>query len=336
MGTSKTVSVTGLTLLGPDKGNYMLTKPILSGAIGVIDPATLAVSLTGTVQKVYDGTTAATLSATNYQLTGVLSGDSVTLTGPTTGVYGNKDVGTSKVVSVTGLTLLGSDANNYVLTASNLSGAVGAIAPATVTASLTGTVQKIYDGTTAAALNLSNYNLTGVIPGDSVALNNPAVGVYENRTVAAGKTVTVGGLALVGADAGNYVLTSSQVSGLVGIIAINHVVDLLGNSFTSNGVLKSSLVSLGLTLPAGGGATGPSDATSDTAALDDEYTQSDATAFKVGKSLSGTPGTAQSSTSVLIDGLLRQFSPLPGAALPHGVPPYGQIYSSWGNEAFWQ
>ena len=112
-----------------------------------IDPATVAASLTGTVQKVYDGTTAATLSATNYQLTGVLSGDSVALTGPANGVYDSKDVGTSKIVSVTGLTLLGPDAGNYVLTAPNLSGAVGVIDPAAVTASLTGTVHKVYDGT---------------------------------------------------------------------------------------------------------------------------------------------------------------------------------------------
>jgi hypothetical protein len=41
-------------------------------------------------------------------------------------------------------------------------------------------------------------------------------------------------------------------------------------------------------------------------------------------------------TFVVIEGLLRQYSPPPGGATPHGVPPFGQIYSSWGNEAFWQ
>ncbi len=38
-----------------------------------IDPAALTASLTGTVQKVYDGTTTATLTADNYQFTGPCS-----------------------------------------------------------------------------------------------------------------------------------------------------------------------------------------------------------------------------------------------------------------------
>jgi hypothetical protein len=42
-----------------------------------IDPATLTASLTGTVEKTYDGTTAATLTAANYQLSGIVAGDSV-------------------------------------------------------------------------------------------------------------------------------------------------------------------------------------------------------------------------------------------------------------------
>jgi len=41
-------------------------------------------------------------------------------------------------------------------------------------------------------------------------------------------------------------------------------------------------------------------------------------------------------TNVLIQGLLRQFNPPPGAARARAVPPVDQIYSSWGNEAFWQ
>ena len=42
--------------------------------------------------------------------------------------------------------------------------------------------------------------------------------------------------------------------------------------------------------------------------------------------------TSANSTSV-IDGLLVR---VPAGGTPHGIPPYGQVYSSWGNEAFWQ
>jgi filamentous hemagglutinin family protein len=330
VGISKLVSVSGLALAGPDRGNYVLASSNLSGAIGVIDPATLTASLTGPVRKIYDGTSSATLTAGNYQLIGVLSGDSVTLSGPASGAYNSKDVGTSKLVSASGLALAGPDGGNYVLASSNLSGAIGMIDPAAVTVLLTGTVQKVFDGTTAAALDDSNYALSGVISGDSVALSNSSAGSYDTKYVGTGKTVSVSGLALSGSDGGNYVLVTSGVSGAIGIITPNLAANVLGNSYTSNGVL----ISQGFAPPpAGGSAQGASDATSDTGGSDGDSVQSDMTAFAVGKSLSGS---SQSSSSTLIDGLLRQFSPPPGSALPHGVPPYGQVYSSWGNEAFWQ
>jgi len=189
-------------------------------------------------------------------------------------------------------------------------------------------VQKTFDGTTAATLNASNYNLTGLVSGDSATLNNPVAGLYDSKTAGTGKTVTAGGLALLGADSGNYILTSSTISGVVGIIT-SAPIDLLGNSFTSNGVSTFS----GPAPPRGAGsapAQGASDATSATGA-DGDSAQSDSAAFSLGNSLGG----AQSSSAVLLDGLLRQVTPSPGGPT-RGVPPYGQIFSSWGNEAFWQ
>jgi hypothetical protein len=60
--------------------------------------------------------------------------------------------GIGKNVSVTGLTLGGSSAGNYVLASASINGAVGEIDPRTLTASLTGLVSKAYDGTTLATL----------------------------------------------------------------------------------------------------------------------------------------------------------------------------------------
>ena len=145
-----------------------------------------------------------------------------------------------------------------------------------------------------------------------------------------GKTVTVTGLTLLGTDSGNYILTSSAISGVVGIITVAPI-NVLGNSFTSNGV---STAFAGQSPPPATGnapAQGPSDATSDTGA-DGGPAQSDSAAFSLGQSLTGN---AQSSSAVLLDGLLRQVTPSPGGP-NRGVPPYGQIFSSWGNEAFWQ
>jgi filamentous hemagglutinin family protein len=63
--------------------------------------------LTGSVSKVYDATTSAVLAANNYTYTGTIDGDVATITTPVSGSYDNKNVGTNKNVSVTGINLTG-------------------------------------------------------------------------------------------------------------------------------------------------------------------------------------------------------------------------------------
>jgi autotransporter-associated beta strand protein len=92
------------------------------------------------------------------------------------------------------------------------------ITPATITASLAGTVTKTYDGTAAATLSTGNYLLSGRIGGDDVSLNDPSSGTYDTKGVGSAKTVSVLDLSLLGQDAGNYVLASSSASGPVGVI----------------------------------------------------------------------------------------------------------------------
>ncbi|MGD0206552.1 MAG: YDG domain-containing protein [Verrucomicrobiota bacterium] len=98
-----------------------------------VNKATLTAGLTGTVSKPYDGTTTATLAAGNYTLSGVVSGDTVTLNNPTSGTYDTRNQGTGKTVTVTGLAISGASATNYTLSSSSTSGAVGTISAATLT-----------------------------------------------------------------------------------------------------------------------------------------------------------------------------------------------------------
>ena len=70
-----------------------------------MDITVSAVALTVTnlvvLDRVYDGTTNATLDATNAGLAGVLNGDSVTLvTSNAAGYFTDKNVGTNKPVTV--------------------------------------------------------------------------------------------------------------------------------------------------------------------------------------------------------------------------------------------
>src|SRR5439155_853282 len=110
VGTGKTVTLVGASLTGSDAGNYSLT----SVATATADISALGDTGSFTAQsKTYDATAAATV--TGRSLSGVLSGDTVSLSGGTA-TFANKNVGTGKTVTLTGAALSGSDAGNYSLT----------------------------------------------------------------------------------------------------------------------------------------------------------------------------------------------------------------------------
>ena len=72
---------------------------------------------------------------------------------------------------------------------------------------------KIYDGTTAATLDTGGASLSGILPGDSVSLNaGSATGKFASQDAGDGISVTVVGLGLSGAQAGDYTIT--QPTGL--------------------------------------------------------------------------------------------------------------------------
>ena len=111
---------------------------------------------------------------------------------------------------------------NTAVAQSTGNGLLYTLAP-TITPSLTGTVSKTYDGNTAATLVASNYAVTGAVDGDTVTLNNPANGSYDNSAVGTGKQVTVTGINITGATNGStkvygYALGSTTASGAVGTI----------------------------------------------------------------------------------------------------------------------
>lgn len=111
------------------KGNY-------SGTVSKtfqITPKALTVSGVAASNKVYDGTTTATITAS---LQGVADGDSVQLTAPAAD-FDTKDAGTGKAVTIAAggsFTISGADAGNYTLTQPTVSGLTADITPATLTA----------------------------------------------------------------------------------------------------------------------------------------------------------------------------------------------------------
>ena len=199
VGTGKTVA-TAMTLSGASSGNYTLTQPTLTGTITA---KALTVTGAAVTSKVYDGTTAATISGA--ALSGVVSGDTVTLGSAASGTFANKNVGTGKPVTAA-MTLNGTDKGNYTLTQPTLTGTITAKALTVTGATVT---SKVYDGTTDATI--SGAALSGAVSGDSVTLGSATSGTFADKNVGTGKPVTAT-MTLNGTDKGNYTLT--QPTGL--------------------------------------------------------------------------------------------------------------------------
>jgi endonuclease YncB( thermonuclease family) len=107
VGVAKPVTVV-LTLNGADASKYLVTP--LTGLTASITAKNLTITGAIAQNKPFDGNTAATITGT---LTGVVSGDTVTLVG--TGVFASAVQGTGIPVTSTA-TLAGTDAGNYTLT----------------------------------------------------------------------------------------------------------------------------------------------------------------------------------------------------------------------------
>jgi len=265
VGTDKSVSasLSGISLIGSDAGNYQVTG-FSSPLAASITSASLTVSGLSAQDKVYDGNTIATLTGT-VVLSGILGADSVGVNSGAglSGVFSDKNVGTGKSVSalLSGIRLTGDDAANYQVTAVT-SPLIAAITPATVTVSGLSAQDKAYDGTTTATLT-GTAVLSGLIGADSVTLSGtaPGSGEFENRNVGTDKLVTasLNRLGLSGSDAGNYRLggTTSRMTASItpatltvsGLGVQDKVYDgstsatLTGNAVLS-GVLGTDVVSL--------------------------------------------------------------------------------------------
>ena len=222
VGTVKAVTVSGYTISGTDAANYALVQ-----TTGVTaDITALALNVTGATaaNKTYDALRTAVISGGAVT---AISGDLVTLDDSgRAGLFADKNIGTSKTVTVSGYAISGADAANYSLV--QPTGVSADITPAGLVISGLSASNKTYDRSLSATLMGGTVT---PVAGDTVTLNSSSVSaVFIDWNVGAGKPVTVSGYALTGADAGNYVLT--QPSGLtadifarslpvVGVVAAN-------------------------------------------------------------------------------------------------------------------
>jgi hypothetical protein len=250
VGTAKAVTVTGKTISGADAANYALSQQ--AGLSANVTQASLAVTGLTAQNKTYDTTIVAPLGGT--ATVAALAGDSVTLGGTAVGSFADKNVGSAKAVTVTGNTISGTDAANYVL--SQQAGLSANVTQASLAVTGLTAVNKTYDTTTAAPLG--GTAAVAAMAGDTVTLGGTAVGSFADKNVGAAKAVTVTGNSISGPDAANYAL--SQQAGLranvtqasltvTGLTAVNKIYDtttvaVLGGSAAVT-ALAGDVVTLG-------------------------------------------------------------------------------------------
>ncbi|PUE10843.1 hypothetical protein B9Z51_00355 [Limnohabitans sp. T6-5] len=198
VGTGKTVTVAGLAISGTDAGNYNLTNSTAT-TTAAISKKDLVISATAS-DKTYDATTLATASLSSDKI----AGDTLTLA-QTGASFDTKNVGTGKTVTVTGLAISGTDADNYNLTNSTAT-TTAAVSKKDLVISATAS-DKTYDATTLATASLSSDKIAG----DTLTLAQTGAS-FDNKNVGTGKTVTVAGLAISGTDADNYNLTNTTAT----------------------------------------------------------------------------------------------------------------------------
>ncbi|MDN2699800.1 YDG domain-containing protein, partial [Janthinobacterium sp. SUN073] len=209
--SAKTVTVSGTTLLDGtgSASNYTVSNP--TGLTASITKKALTVAGQVAGNKVYDGNAVAQLLGGS--LVGLVADETLAIGGQTA-AFSDKNVANAKTVTVSGTTLLDGSgaASNYTVV--NPTGLTASITPASISA-ISGIVaaNKVYDGGTAASLNLAGASFNGMVAGDVLSLGSgPVLGTFSDKNAALGKTVVISGLGLAGADAGNYVLASSLAS----------------------------------------------------------------------------------------------------------------------------
>jgi len=239
-GAAKAILVNGIALAGQDAGNYVLASTN-ANASAAITPRTLHVGASG-VDKVYDGSLRATVVLTDDRL----DGDQFAIARDAG--FADKNAGAAKAVAVSNLALAGQDAANYALQGTALA-TTAAITPKALSASLNGSVTKVYDGNSGVKLAAGQAVLGGFVAGEGAAVGAldaqfDSANVLQAQAVQAvlpaGAVSATGGTLL-----SNYVLPGA-VRGAASITpkALT-IVGLRANAKVYDGTTTASLASIG-------------------------------------------------------------------------------------------
>ncbi|WP_229255182.1 YDG domain-containing protein, partial [Duganella phyllosphaerae] len=171
-------STTGLSLGSSSNGglasNY--NAPGVAGSSYTVTAKGLTLTGISAVDKIYDATTTAALNTAGVAYSGLVGGDSVLLAGSGTGSFATKHVGVNKAVTVSGYTLSGADAGNYVV--AQPTGLTASVSKASLAVSGIAASNKTYDATTGATV--SGTAAVSALGSDIVAVTGTGVGSFAD------------------------------------------------------------------------------------------------------------------------------------------------------------
>ncbi len=206
VGTNKSIMLGGTVFGGADAGNYTFDTQTTSS----VNVTPKAIGLTGIAvdTKVYDRTTVATLDTSGVSFVGQISGDDLNVASAT-GVFADKNVGSGKLVTLSGLTFDGTDRGNYTIT--DQATALGNITPRSITVGGILGTNRIYDGTMAITLDGSGAIFNGMIDGDDLRVTS-GTATLANKHVGNGKSAAIATTVYGGADLGNYAINDQTTT----------------------------------------------------------------------------------------------------------------------------
>jgi hypothetical protein len=190
-GTSKPVTLSNTALSGSAASYYQVGSINIGKPNADITQKTITPSITAN-NKEYDSTTNATF---NYSLTGLISGDAVSLI--INGNFSSSSFGNNKQVTISSVILGGVDANNYIM---------GSY-PSNLTANITkkflffSISDKIYDGSST----IYTYGLSGVFPVDTPYITVSGSIFFSSIYVSSQPiTINSSNVSLIGTSSPNY------------------------------------------------------------------------------------------------------------------------------------
>ncbi len=199
---TQTATATGYTLVSGSGGvasNYILDNGISATTTADITKKEVTISGFAVADKVYDGTTTATISNRGTVVTGIAN-ESLTLNQTLgTASFGDKNVGTSKAVTASNFALVDGTglASNYKLTDVTNATTTANVTKKEVTISGFTVANKTYDGTITATISNRGTVNTGVT-GESLTLNQIAgTASFDNKNAGTNKTITASGFELL-------------------------------------------------------------------------------------------------------------------------------------------